>query len=224
MTASSTPTFHSQNIADTKAREKREVFVHVEEKKTIKQSAEEFQKKFAEARAHAAESRAKIENPGADANGIVASREHRFSPAKILKIFILVVILGIIGLVVYLNWDTIYQKFFEASEEKAMSLLADNPEDAGAMFVRIVNKASDPEQKEANSLWYAQRLLNLCLVGDEYHCSNQVLEEMRKLAEIAENISPSSKSAIFMANYYRAKNDTTNFELWYQRAQERQTE
>ncbi len=96
----SDPVFHSKDIADTKAKEKRKVFVKVEEKKTLKQSAEEFQKKFAEAKAHAAESRAKIENPGVDANGLVTS--HVKKPiAKIILITLIIAAVVAGGIFIY---------------------------------------------------------------------------------------------------------------------------
>lgn len=140
--------FHSENIKDTKAHEKREVFVKVEEKKTLKQSAEEFQKKFAEAKAHAAESRARIENPGVDENGVVSSRAKKPFPTKlVLKIGIPVLILTGVGLAIYLNWGAIHHEFFEVSEARANELLKSNPEKFISIYSQLIEQSTNDDDK-----------------------------------------------------------------------------
>ena len=141
-------TFHSENIRDTKAHEKREVFVNVEQKKTIKQSAEEFQKKFAAAKAHAAESRAKIENPGADEHGVVASRTRKPFPTKtFLKIFIPVLLLAGAGFAVYHFWPAIHHEFFEVSEARARELIEKDPKRFIEMYDKLIAEAKDEDEK-----------------------------------------------------------------------------
>ena len=140
--------FHSQNIADTKAKEKREVFTKVEEKKTFKQSAEEFQKKFAEAKAHAAESRARIENPGADANGVIRSHKRFNINWKLVRrITIPVIIVAGLAAAVYFNWGAIHHEFFEVSESRAQEFLPDNPERFIAMYDKIIDEAETEDSK-----------------------------------------------------------------------------
>lgn len=140
--------FHSKNIADTKAKEKREIFVKVEEKKTIKQSAEEFQKKFAEAKAHAAESRARIENPGADEHGVIRSRQRfNINWRKVLKIFIPLVIIAGLALAVYLNWGAIHHEFFEVSRERAAELVRSNPGRAISMYDELIKQTTNEDSK-----------------------------------------------------------------------------
>lgn len=217
--------FHSSNIADTKAKEKREVFVKVEEKKTLKQSAEEFQRKFAEAKAHAAESRAKIENPGVDASGVIRSHTRKPFPVKLaLKILIPVLILGGAGLAVYLNWGTIHHEFFEVSEARAYELLSSNPERAISMFEKVLAEETDSKKKESKSIIYAHKFLDICLGENGYSCSNTELEAIRKFAEIAESITPSYQSATLMMDYYSAKGDQSNLDAWSEKAGERYIE
>lgn len=140
--------FHSDNIAGTKAKEKREVFVKVEEKKTLKQSAEEFQKKFAEAKAHIAETRAKIENPGADANGVIRSRAAFTIPWKtIFKILIPLAILATADYLIYSNWSTINYYLFEVSETRANDFIDKDPERYIKMYGQLIANAKTAEEK-----------------------------------------------------------------------------
>lgn len=205
-------TFHSDNIRDTKAREKREVFVNVEQKKTIKQSAEEFQQKFAAAKAHAAESRAKIENPGADASGVIRSHTRKPFPVKLaLKILIPVLILGGAGLAIYLNWGTIYHEFFEVSEERAHELFAKNPKKAISMYDTLIEQA---KTNEAKATLYLNRaaLLN----SPEY--GEQALSD----AYAADELYPSYSTAeviIFLEEHYGSEEKA---EAWAAKLEERQ--
>ena len=217
--------FHSGNIADTKAKEKREIFVKVEEKKTLKQSAEEFQKKFAEAKAHAAESRAKIENPGADANGVIRSgKSVNINWKLVRKIAIPAVILGGIGLAVYLNWGAIYHEFFEVSEERAYELLGSDPERAATMFESIIVNEADSSTRAKKSIWYADNLFKSCSSEEGMNCSGKILETIFKLSEISENASPSRLSALYMSTYYAQKGNTTEAEKWTATAESRYVE
>lgn len=180
--------FHSGDISGTKAHEKREVFVHVEEKKTIKQTAAEFQKKFADAKAHAAETRAKIENPGADANGVIRSHGHKAFPTKlVLKIAIPIFILAGIGLAVYLNWGAIYHEFFEVSTERATDFLDSNPQRFIEMYDQLIAE-SDSDEEKVSLLFLRMGLL-------ESHHGETFAQQILKDAYQADEIWPCYETA-----------------------------
>jgi len=176
--------FHSQNIADTKAKEKREVFTKVEEKKTLKQSAEEFQKKFADAKAHAAESRARIENPGADANGVIRSHKRFNINWKLVRrITIPVIIIAGLAAAVYFNWGAIHHEFFEVSESRAQEFLPDNPERFIAMYDKLIEQETVAEEK-------ARLLLTRAISLDAEHT-----QQIRSDVYAAEELYPSLTTA-----------------------------
>lgn len=207
--------FHSDNIHSTKAHEKREVFVKVEEKKTFKQTAEEFQKKFAAAKAHAAESRAKIENPGADASGVIRSHTRRPFPVKtVLKIAIPLLILAGAGLAIYLNWPTIYHEFFEVSEEKATKLLlSDKPAEFIKMYDGLLEKATTPENKAALHL---TRAINL-----EENYPGEYTEQCASDIYAAEDLYPSYTTAQAIITFEETYGSKTKAEEWRAKLDER---
>ena len=205
-------TFHSENIRDTKAREKREVFVNIEQKKTIKQSAEEFQRKFAEAKAHAAESRAKIENPGADEHGVVASHVRKPFPTKlVLKIGLPILILAGIGLAAYLNWPTIYHQFFEVSEAKAQELFATDPQKSIAMYDTLIKQAKTNEEK-------AKLYLNRVVLFDSPEYASQLFSDARA----AEELYPSYTTAAVLKSLEERYGTIEKAEEWAAKLEERQ--
>ena len=205
-------TFHSENIRDTKAHEKREVFVHVEQKKTIKQSAEEFQKKFAAAKAHAAESRAKIENPGADEHGVVASRTRKPFPTKtFLKIFIPVLLLAGAGFAVYHFWPAIHHEFFEVSEARARELFEKNPQKAISMYDTLIEKAKTNEEKATLHL---KRIVLL----DSPEYAGQAIDD----AYAAEELYPSYTTAEIIMSLEERYGSTEKAEEWATKLEERE--
>lgn len=217
--------FHSENIKDTKAHEKREVFVKVEEKKTLKQSAEEFQKKFAEAKAHAAESRARIENPGVDENSVVSSRTKKPFPTKlVLKIGIPVLILAGVGLAIYLNWGAIHHEFFEVSEARAYELLPKDPVRAASMFKKVLSEKTEPKAKGQKGVWYANQILNTCRDESGFNCSAELVKEVIKIAIIAEESSPTYLSADILETCYTAIGDEPEAKNWHNNAENRYEE
>ena len=180
--------FHSQNIADTKAKEKREVFTKVEEKKTLKQSAEEFQKKFTEAKAHAAESRARIENPGADANGVIRSHTRFDINWKLVRcIAIPVIIIVGIAAAVCFNWGVIYHEFFEVSESRALEFLPDNPERFISMYDNLIEQETDQEKK-------AELILEKGIYL-EHNTSGEYIELIMQEAYKADSLLPCQETA-----------------------------
>jgi len=125
-------TFDSGNLANTKAKEKREIFVNVGQKKTIKQSAEEFQRKFAAARD-------RVANQGANANGEIKSKKP--IPKKPFVIALIIIILGAGG---YLAYPTI-KSYFTPTKEKAYKLLQENPRKGVDYYYRLYTKESNEE-------------------------------------------------------------------------------
>ena len=141
-------TFHSGDISRTKAKEKREIFTKVEEKKTLKQSAEEFQKKFAEAKTQAAESRARIENPGADESGMIRSHKRFNINWKLVRRIAIPVVIGAgLAAAVYFNWGAINHEFFEVSESRAQEFLPDNPDRFIGMYDELISNAESTDEK-----------------------------------------------------------------------------
>lgn len=186
--------FHSDNIHSTKAHEKREVFVKVEEKKTFKQTAEEFQKKFAAAKAHAAESRAKIENPGADANGVIRSHTRRPFPWKLVVFVVILIALGAGGYFAYKSyWPTIYSKYFDYSIENAYKLLKTDYARSIKIIEHNISKETDNEVKANLMLTKADMLDSGC--GAE--CSTQILDSVY----LAEETSPNYMTAGYIIDY-----------------------
>jgi len=211
--------FHSKNIADTKAHEKREVFVNVEQKKTIKQSAEEFQRKFAAAKAHAAESRAKIENPGADANGVIRSHVRRPFPTKLaLKIGIPVLLLAGAGLAIYLNWPAIYHEFFEVSEEKANELLSKNLPKAIEIYDKLLVEQTDQKTKAFKYLAYSEKIEESC----SPECSTETLAKIKEYITASESLNPTYASANLMYSYELNYGDSNVASEWEEKMNVRQ--
>ena len=199
--------FHSKNIADTKAKEKREIFVKVEEKKTIKQSAEEFQKKFAEAKAHAAESRARIENPGADEKGVIRSHQRlNINWRKVFKVLIPLVIIGGLALAVYLNWGAIHHEFFEVSRERAAELVRSNPGRAISMYDELIKQTTNEDSKI--DLLYERMALLSSRHADSY--TDQILAD----AYAAYEILPCYETASVIVETEESYGSTTAAEEW----------
>lgn len=221
--ASDPVVFHSDNIRDTKAREKREVFVKVEEKKTLKQSAAEFQQKFAAAKAHAAESRAKIENPGADEHGVIRSAKRINIPwRKVVKFAIPVVVLAGIGLAVYLNWGAIHHEFFEVSEQRAKEFVESDPQRYIEMYDKLIDEAKSEDEKVellfnriatldgAYGSQYAEQILNDAYKAYEilpcYETILQIIEtenkygSPEKASEWSAKLDSSEKEGLILGN------------------------
>lgn len=203
--------FHSDNIGQSKAHEKREVFVNVVEKRSVKQTAEEFQKKFANAKSHAAESRRKIQ-----ANGLIPERiKKKFPLKKVLLIGIPVLALGIGGFVVYQNWDEIYYKYFEVSREKTVSFLKANDKSTfETEFTKLVNKAPDATEKSLLYVWKAEVLNAYC--GEP--CSKEILESAHK----SEETFQSKNSALVIYKYEKLYGDESKASEWLEKSESRE--
>lgn len=206
--------FHSSNISDTKAREKREVFVKVEEKKTLRQSAEEFQKKFAEAKAHAAESRAKIENPGADERGVIRSRQRFSLPwKKIIKTIVIIIIVAGLGIGGYLAYPAIKERFTPTVEKAVAAAAAGKCQESIQNYQGVIDSASSATTK-ADLL--QSRIMTLF-----QNCHDQSSSQILKDAYAAEELSPSAKTAYtiwFMESEY---GDAAKAEEWRVKSEER---
>ena len=126
-------TFHSDDLSNTKAKEKREVF-NVQQKKTIKQSAEEFQRKFTAAKNRAA-------NPGPDTNGVIKSK--KLISKKPFIICFIILALGIGGYFAY----PVVRNYFELTPEKANMELEKNPEKFISMYNKLISQTDDPKEK-----------------------------------------------------------------------------
>lgn len=200
--------FHSGNIADTKSKTKREVFVNVEQKKTIKQSAAEFQKKFAEAKAHAAESRAKIENPGADENGVIRSRIPFVFPWK--ATIICLVIIGL-GIGIYLAYPTIAYHLMP-SEQRGFEILLQDKTAGIEYLTKLADRQTTANAKATILVNTGEYLL------EKYDDAG---EDIRQLAYKAEKLAPSIDTAVLIWRYqqtYGTEEEATN---WLQIIEER---
>ncbi|MBR3320045.1 hypothetical protein IKG20_01950 [Candidatus Saccharibacteria bacterium] len=174
--------FHSKNIAETKAKKDREVFVNVQEKKTIRQSAEEFQKKFAEAKAHASESRAKIENPGADENGVIRTHKQKTNWKPIIAVLIII----IIGITAYYVYPLI-DKALTPTFEEAYELIKTDYEKGFNAYQKIINHSKDKSEKSDALARRSYAIIQVC----DGKCLNQIKSD----ANEAEKISPSPNTA-----------------------------
>lgn len=209
--------FHSDNIADTKSKTKREVFVNVEQKKTIKQSAAEFQKKFAEAKTHAAESRAKIENPGADENGVIHSRTPFVFPWKaVIKILIPLAILGIAGFFIYQNWSTINYYLFEVSERRANDFIDKDPARYIKMYDQLIANAKTAEKKAE---LYLIRAINL----EDSH-GEKYISQVKSDLYAADEVYPSYTTANLILEFEEKHGSATAVEEWRNKLAERDKE
>ena len=134
----STMSFNSEKLMSTKAKEKREIFVNVENKRTLKENAEEFQKKFM-----------KLKNRANETDKTVAAPKEKkpFPVKKFLKIFLPLILLLAAGIAIYVNWDYINYNLFEVSEKRAKDFIKDNPNRYISIYDSLIKKTNDPEEK-----------------------------------------------------------------------------
>ncbi len=203
--------FRSENLNQTKAYEKREVFVNVQEKKTAKTLVNDFQKKFAYAKSHTEETKAKIQNPNGE-----AQQKKPFPTKKVLKISIPIAILLVIGIVVYMNWRTIYSNYFEISKEKALTLLKSGDKSGfEEHFTKLTSKAKDDKEKSFLYVWKAGILDAYC--GSD--CSAEILET----AHESEEIIPSKDSALVIYQFETKYGDETEAQKWLEKSMDRES-
>lgn len=189
--------FNSEKLMNTKAKEKREIFVNVENKKSLKENAEEFQKKFMRLKNRANESN-KTE---------VAPKEKKpFPVKKLLKILIPLILIIAAGIAVYANWDYINYNLFEVSEKRAKDFIKDNPNRYISIYDSLINKTNNPEEKSTLLLTKVSML--------EGNHPGEFAEQCLKDVYQAEELYPSYTSAELIINMESKYGSEATAEEW----------
>ena len=167
--------FHSSNLADTKAYEKREVFTNVEKENSFKSSLKSLKSRF---ETEISEKLTKPVKP-------IKKAHHEKPPIKRIAIFIscLIVVTGLVITGIHLY--PIIKAKFEISEEKALSMSSEKPDEAINMLKKIIEETDDIEEK-------AGLYLQIAYILEE----NGQINEALRYAYDAHDLFPSYTTAI----------------------------
>ena len=167
--------FHSNNIASTKAKEKREIFVNVKQERSIENSVKSIQQKYSEIKTTAKNTietqKKKIDNQ---------------KKKKIKKIIIIILAVMLLGGGGYLAYYLIKESQ-SVSSEKADNYLTTDPDKFISMYEQLIANTNSSEEKVD--------LLITRINAFRYTYGEEYAEQMLKDAYRAHEIYPSYTTA-----------------------------
>jgi len=180
-------TFDSGNLANTKAKEKREIFVNVGQKSRFGRFT----------------AKNKQENNNTNFNG---KPKKPFPTKKVVKLCIPIIFVLAIGAAIYLNWSTIYYNLFEVSETRSRDFLENDPKKFISVYDAMIKQTEDNEEK---AILYLERANKL----EEAH-PGEYVEQYRNDVYAAEGIYPTYTTAEYIIRFEETYGSETTAEEW----------
>ncbi|MBR3131219.1 hypothetical protein IKG31_01460 [Candidatus Saccharibacteria bacterium] len=165
--------FHSENIANTKAKEKREIFINVQQERPLERGVKSIQQKYDEIRTSARDA--------------IASQKERIVEVKkrgnnynIKKIIIIILIITALGAGSYLIYRYLIKDDQPSTYNTVSEYLATDPEKFISTYDQLIDKASSSIEKI--DLLFARINALRYTYGEEY--AEQMLQDAYRAHEI----------------------------------------
>ncbi|MBQ3261051.1 hypothetical protein IJH29_00070 [Candidatus Saccharibacteria bacterium] len=176
------PVFHSDNLSETKAKEKRAVFVNVVETKTKQEQLAEVKAKLKTRFTTLKDWLTKVLTPKNAHLGTVTAGQHITSkPPFPLKRFLIIVISAATLIVLGIIFVPKAAKLLEISPENAAKQLYEHPRLGIWLYDQLISRATTSEEK-AN--YYLTRASNLTKDNPQNCPKNQILNDFYKYDEL----------------------------------------